>query len=121
MLAASRSEPDEEAEEVGFIDGVEHLDRGPLDDFIFQRSHFRAAVAARPVLAMYTLTLPAWARYAPRLSLCGWVGVGRFLLGLPLGCSAVHVSPSTPAAASRFRLRYRPRGAFPGRRCGARA
>ena len=39
VLAAPRSEPVREAEEVGLVDGVQHLDRGPLDDFVFQRGH----------------------------------------------------------------------------------
>ena len=37
MRAASRPEPVREAEEVRFIDGVQHLDRRPLDDLVFQR------------------------------------------------------------------------------------
>lgn len=37
VLAASRPEPVREAEEVRFVDGVEHLDGGALNDFVFQR------------------------------------------------------------------------------------
>src|SRR5215831_11609945 len=37
MLVASRSEPVGEVEEVGFVNGIQHLDRRPLDDFVFQR------------------------------------------------------------------------------------
>ena len=39
VLAASGPEPVREAEEVSFVDGAQHLDRGTLDDFVFQRSH----------------------------------------------------------------------------------
>ena len=39
MLAASRPEPIRKAEEIGFVDGVQDLDRAALDDFVFQRSH----------------------------------------------------------------------------------
>ena len=39
MLAAPRSEPVREAEEVRLVDGVQHLDRGPLDDLVLQRGH----------------------------------------------------------------------------------
>ena len=39
VLAAPRSEPVREAEEVRLVDGVQHLDRGPLDDLVFQRGH----------------------------------------------------------------------------------
>jgi hypothetical protein len=38
-LAAPRPEPVREAEEVRFIDGVEHLDSGALNDFVFQRGN----------------------------------------------------------------------------------
>ena len=39
MLAAPWPEPVREAEEVRFVDGVQHLDRGALDDLVFQRRH----------------------------------------------------------------------------------
>ena len=39
MLAASGSEAVREAEEVRLVDGVQHVDRGPLDDFVFQHGH----------------------------------------------------------------------------------
>jgi hypothetical protein len=39
MLAASGPEPVRESEEVGFVDGIKHLDRGALDDFVFQRRY----------------------------------------------------------------------------------
>ena len=39
MLAAPRPEPVREAEEVGLVDGVQHLDRGALDDLVLQRGH----------------------------------------------------------------------------------
>src|SRR5215469_550958 len=39
VLAASGPEPVREPEEVGFVDGVKHLDRGALDDLVFQRRH----------------------------------------------------------------------------------
>src|SRR6516165_1658304 len=39
MRAAPRPESIREAEKVRFIDGVQHLDRGPLGDLIFQRRH----------------------------------------------------------------------------------
>src|SRR5437588_8646877 len=39
MLASPRSEPVRIAEKIRFIDGVQHLDRGALDDFVFQRRH----------------------------------------------------------------------------------
>jgi hypothetical protein len=37
MRAAPRPEPIGEAEEVLLVDGVEHLDDGPLEDFVLQR------------------------------------------------------------------------------------
>src|SRR5437879_11543882 len=37
MLAAPGPEPIREAQEVGLIDSVQHLDRRALDDFVFQR------------------------------------------------------------------------------------
>ena len=39
MRAAPRSEPVGEAEEVLLVDGVEHLDDGPLDDLVLQRGN----------------------------------------------------------------------------------
>jgi hypothetical protein len=36
MLATPWSEPIREAEKIRFVDGVQHLDRGTLDDFVFQ-------------------------------------------------------------------------------------
>ena len=39
MRAALRSEAVREAEEVGVVDGVEHLDDGALDDLVFQRGN----------------------------------------------------------------------------------
>ena len=37
MRAAPRPEPVGEAQEVRLVDGVEHLDDGPLDDLVLQR------------------------------------------------------------------------------------
>ena len=37
MLAAPRPEPVRKSEKVRFVDGVQHLDRRALDDFVFQR------------------------------------------------------------------------------------
>src|SRR6267154_626644 len=37
MLAASWSKPVREADKIRFVDGVQHLDRRALDDFVFQR------------------------------------------------------------------------------------
>ena len=39
VLAAPGSEPVREAQEIRFVDGVHHLDRRALDDFVFQRRH----------------------------------------------------------------------------------
>src|SRR3954452_774165 len=39
MRAASRPEPVGEAPEVHLVDGVEHLDDGPLNDLVFQRGN----------------------------------------------------------------------------------
>src|SRR5580700_8664668 len=39
MLAASWPEPVREAQKVRFVDGVQHLDRGTLDDLVFQRRY----------------------------------------------------------------------------------
>ena len=39
MLAAPRPKPVREAEKVRLVDGVEHLDGGTLNDFVFQRGH----------------------------------------------------------------------------------
>src|SRR5437764_5244368 len=37
MLASPRSEPVRKAEKVRLVDGAQHLDRGTLDDLVFQR------------------------------------------------------------------------------------
>src|ERR1019366_7495759 len=37
MLASPWSEPIRKSEKVGFVDGIRHLDRRTLDDFVFQR------------------------------------------------------------------------------------
>src|SRR5216684_2688191 len=37
MLAAPRPEPVRKAEKIRFVDGIQHLDRRALDDFVFQR------------------------------------------------------------------------------------
>src|SRR5947209_9421258 len=39
MLASPRSEPVRKAEKIRFVDGVQHLDRGTLDDLVFQRRY----------------------------------------------------------------------------------
>src|SRR6266480_2731952 len=39
MLASPRSEPVRKAEKVRLVDGVQHLDRGTLDDLVFQRRY----------------------------------------------------------------------------------
>ena len=39
MLVSPRSESVREAEKIGFVNGVHHLDRGALDDLVFQRRH----------------------------------------------------------------------------------
>jgi len=39
VLAASRPEPVREAEKVGFVDGVQHLNHRALDQLVFQRGH----------------------------------------------------------------------------------
>src|SRR5436305_10050818 len=39
MLASPRSEPVRKTEKIRFVDGVQHLDRGTLDDLVFQRRH----------------------------------------------------------------------------------
>src|ERR1700723_1731850 len=39
VLAASWPEPVRKSEKVRFVDGVHHLDRGTLDDLVFQRRH----------------------------------------------------------------------------------
>jgi hypothetical protein len=54
MWAAPWSEPVGEAEEVLLVDGVEHLDDGPLDDLVLQRGD--AERPQPPVrLSMYAL------------------------------------------------------------------
>src|SRR5215467_11277068 len=45
VLAASGPEPVRKPEEVGFVDGVKHLDRGALDDLVFQRRHSERALS----------------------------------------------------------------------------
>ena len=66
MLAAPRPESVREAEEVRFVDGVQHLDRRALDDLVFQRGNPERPLP--PVaLGMYTLRT-GFARYAPRFS-----------------------------------------------------
>src|SRR5208282_1135128 len=37
MLASPWSEPVRETKKIRFVDGVQHLDRRALDDFVFQR------------------------------------------------------------------------------------
>src|SRR6266581_450889 len=39
MLVSPRSEPVRKAEKIRFVDGVQHLDRGTLDDLVFQRRY----------------------------------------------------------------------------------
>src|SRR5215469_2540066 len=39
MLASPWAEPVREAEKVRFVNGVQHLDRGPLDDLVLQHRH----------------------------------------------------------------------------------
>src|SRR2546430_2842328 len=39
MLASPRSEPVRKAEKIRFVDGVQHLNRGTLDDLVFQRRY----------------------------------------------------------------------------------
>src|SRR5437588_10727541 len=39
MLASLRSEPVRKAEKIRLVDGVQHLDRGTLDDLVFQRRY----------------------------------------------------------------------------------
>src|SRR5689334_22733073 len=48
MLAASGAEPVREAEELGLVDCLQHRDRGPLDNLVFQgRDRERALSAVR--------------------------------------------------------------------------
>src|SRR5438876_4264669 len=56
VLTAPRTEAVREPEKVRFVDGVEHLGDGALDNLIFQRGN--AAVAARPP-SRCTLAEPA--------------------------------------------------------------
>jgi hypothetical protein len=44
MLAAPRSEPIREPEEIFFVDCVQHFHHSPLNDFIFQRSDAQRAL-----------------------------------------------------------------------------
>src|SRR5579862_4953702 len=46
MLAAPRTKPIRESEEVRFIDSVEHLNSGTLDQFVLQRGHAQWALPA---------------------------------------------------------------------------
>src|SRR6266702_282049 len=46
MLAASGTKPVREPEEVRFVDGVQHLDGGPLDDLVLQRGNAQRALPA---------------------------------------------------------------------------
>src|SRR2546429_1854171 len=39
MLASPGSEPVRKTEKIRFVDGVQHLDRGPLDDLVLQHRH----------------------------------------------------------------------------------
>src|SRR5437763_13707982 len=51
MLASPRSEPVRKTEKIRFVDGVQHLDRGTLDDLVFQRRHSERSLP--PVGARY--------------------------------------------------------------------
>src|SRR5271170_4822637 len=46
VLAAPGTKPIRETEEVRLVDGVEHLDGGPLDEFVLQRGHAQRALPA---------------------------------------------------------------------------
>ena len=75
MRASPRPEPVGEAQEVRLVDGVEHLDDGPLDDLVFQRGDARAAAAARPPSGCTpsAMALPGSARCEPgRAGPGGW-------------------------------------------------
>ena len=58
MRAALRPEAVREAEKVRLVDGVEHLDDGPLDDFVFQRGD---AERPLPPVRLRDVRPPRWA------------------------------------------------------------
>jgi hypothetical protein len=47
---APRPEPVRKAPEVRLIDGVKHLNDGPLDDLVLQRGDGRGIMPRRPVI-----------------------------------------------------------------------
>ena len=68
MWTAPGPESVREAEEVGLVDGVQHLDRGALEQLVFQRAVTASGRCRPSALGMYTLRT-GFARYAPRLTL----------------------------------------------------
>src|SRR5437016_11223734 len=66
MLASPRSEPVRKAEKIRLVDGVQHLDRGTLDDLVFQRRYSERSLPPRRP-SVYTPYAPAWLG-TPRVS-----------------------------------------------------
>ena len=99
MLAAPRPKPVREAEEVRLVDGVQHLDGGALNDFVFQRGNTERRSARPPSRCRpdepARSVRSAFQPFGQVVEVCFQrLAVGR------------HVSPSTPGAASRFKARY---------------
>ena len=99
MLASPRPEPVREAEEVRFVDGVQHLDRRTLDDLVFQR---RDSERSLPPVGLGDVH-PTHRLRPVRSPLQPFGEV----LEVFLQCLAVVPPrlPSTPGAASFFRLK----------------
>ncbi len=74
MLTAPRSEPVREAEEIRFVDGVQHLDRCTLGDFVFQRCYSERSLSRRD----RTQALCRWAAGSCRNRLL--IGLRRCLI-----------------------------------------
>src|SRR6516165_12366834 len=100
MRAAPWPEPVREAEKVRFVDGVQHLDRGTLGDLIFQR---RDTERPLPPVGLGDVHPPhRLGSVRSSLQPLGQI-LEVFFQALPVVLP--HVSPSTPAAASLFKLR----------------
>src|SRR5215831_113805 len=92
MLTASGSKPITKAEEILLVDRVQHRDRRPLDQLIFQGGNRNRPLSA--IRLWYVLTAagqrPVGSPMNPRMQIS------------EVSVKVCHVSPSTPGAASRF-------------------
>jgi hypothetical protein len=102
VRVATRSEPIGETEEVRLVDGVQHLDRGSLDDLVLQRWHSERPLPPirlwyvrpsnrsgpvrsplQPFREILKVGLQVLAVVPPRLAVHSW---GRLPVQFPVGC-----------------------------------